>query len=663
MMAAYAAAESGHAVTLLEQNEKLGKKLFITGKGRCNLTNASDMEQLFANVVSNRKFLYSAFYSYDNEQVISFFESHGMPTKTERGNRVFPVSDHSSDVIAALSTALRGQHVEVLLHTKVNRLLLEKRDEEKRVTGVELADHTKMHADAVIVATGGISYPSTGATGDGYRMAEESGHKMVSPTPALVPMEMKEPWVRDLQGLSLRNVRMSVTRGKKKLYEDFGEMLFTHFGVSGPLVLSASGCIPAKAMIHASSLYREMQEAERFGISASDVTYDYGKIVAYKEETTDKLVQGVEQLLKANGVDVYDGKGTLLEEKKVRIRKEQEDVVLEGENIILASGSKPLILPIPGMDSERVLTSDALFAMKEAPKSLIIIGGGVISVEFATVYANLGCKITILEAMPKLVPNMDKEISQNLKMILKKRGIDIHTSAAVQGVTTEDGTCTCHYIEKDQEQEVTADYVLCAVGRCPNTDGLFGENVKPDMERGRVLVNANFESSIPGVYAIGDLIFGAQLAHAASAQGIVVAEKLAGKEPSIDLSIVPGCVYTDPEIASAGMTEDQAKENGIAVKCGKFIMSANGKSIITQEERGFIKVVADEATGKVLGAQMMCARATDMIGEFVTAITNGLTVEQMLRGMRSHPTYNEGIGEALEELEGGAVHVVPRKKK
>ena len=278
------------------------------------------------------------------------------------------------------------------------------------------------------------------------------------------------------------------------------------------------GCIPAKAMIHASSLYREMKEAERFGVSASDVTYDYGKIVAYKEETTDKLVQGVEQLLKANGVDVYEGKGTLLEEKKVRIQKKVEDeedstiaestaddTVIEGENIILASGSKPLILPIPGMDNERVLTSDALFAMKEAPKSLIIIGGGVISVEFATVYASLECKITILEAMPKLVPNMDKEISQNLKMILKKRGIDIHTSAAVQGVTVEGETCTCHYIEKEKEQEVTAEYVLCAVGRCPNTDGLFGENVKPDMERGRVLVNENFESSIPGVYAIGDL--------------------------------------------------------------------------------------------------------------------------------------------------------------
>ena len=243
MMAAYAAAESGHAVTLLEQNEKLGKKLFITGKGRCNLTNASDMEQLFANVVSNRKFLYSAFYSYDNEQVISFFESHGMPTKTERGNRVFPVSDHSSDVIAALSTALRGQHVEVLLHTKVNRLLLEKRDEEKRVTGVELADHTKMHADAVIVATGGLSYPTTGSTGDGYRFAAETGHTVTECMPSLVPLTTKEAYIPLMKGLSLRNIELTVKRGKKTVYQDFGEMMFTHFGITGPLVLSASAKI------------------------------------------------------------------------------------------------------------------------------------------------------------------------------------------------------------------------------------------------------------------------------------------------------------------------------------------------------------------------------------------------------------------------------------
>lgn len=239
MMAAYAASCQGHAVTVLEQNEKLGKKLFITGKGRCNITNAGDIDNLFANVMSNRKFLYSAFYTFDNEQVLSFFENQGLRTKVERGNRVFPLSDHSSDVIAALSRALKSQNVDIRLHTKVQSLLI--RDE--AACGVVLSDGKTVEADDVIVATGGISYPSTGSTGDGYRMAEESGHALVECTPSLVPFETKEDWVKDLQGLSLRNVTVSIYHGKKKLYEDFGEMLFTHFGVSGPLVLSASGMI------------------------------------------------------------------------------------------------------------------------------------------------------------------------------------------------------------------------------------------------------------------------------------------------------------------------------------------------------------------------------------------------------------------------------------
>lgn len=239
MMAAYAASCQGHAVTVLEQNEKLGKKLFITGKGRCNITNAGDMDNLFANVMSNRKFLYSAFYTFDNEQVLSFFENQGLRTKVERGNRVFPLSDHSSDVIAALNRALKSQNVDIRLHTKVQNLLI--RDE--AACGVVLSDGKTVEADDVIVATGGISYPSTGSTGDGYRMAEESGHALVECTPSLVPFETKEDWVKDLQGLSLRNVTVSIYHGKKKLYEDFGEMLFTHFGVSGPLVLSASGMI------------------------------------------------------------------------------------------------------------------------------------------------------------------------------------------------------------------------------------------------------------------------------------------------------------------------------------------------------------------------------------------------------------------------------------
>lgn len=423
------------------------------------------------------------------------------------------------------------------------------------------------------------------------------------------------------------------------------------------------GCIPAKAMVHASSLYREMQEGERFGVTASEVSYDYGKIVSYKEETTEKLCQGIEQLLKGNKVTILSGKGTLEKNKVVRVKGEESEECYEAEHVILASGSKPLILPIPGLDLPGVLTSDELFQLKEMPESLVIIGGGVISVEFASVYANLGCKVTIVEAMPRLIPNMDKEISQNLKMLLKKRGIDIHTSASVQRVEQEGDQYTCVFLEKEKEIRASAQFVLCAVGRCPNTEGLFGEGVELEMERGRIVVDENFKTSIEGVYAIGDLIKGMQLAHLASAQGVCVVEKIAGEEPSIDISTVPGCVYTDPEISSVGVTEDEAKERGLEVNIGKFIMSANGKSLITKEERGFIKVIAEKETDVIVGAQMMCARATDMIGEFVTAVVNRMTVKQLLKGMRAHPTYNEGVAEALEEILGGAVHVMPKKKR
>lgn len=422
------------------------------------------------------------------------------------------------------------------------------------------------------------------------------------------------------------------------------------------------GCIPAKAMIHASSLYREMQEAEKFGVSAERITFDYEKIVSYKEETTEKLCRGIEQLLKGNGVTILFGKGSLEQGRKVKVTGEESEEYYDAEHVILAAGSKPVILPIPGLELPGVLTSDELFKLTEMPESLVIIGGGVISVEFASVYANLGCKVTIVEAMPRLIPNMDKEISQNLKMILKKRGVNIHTSASVQRVEQEGELYTCVFTEKEKEVKVSARYVLCAIGRCPNTEGLFGEGAEPEMERGRVVVDEKFQSSIEGVYAIGDLVKGLQLAHLASAQGMYVAEMLAGEEASVDLSAVPGCVYTDPEIASVGMTEDEAKEKGLEIKTGKFIMSANGKSLITKEERGFIKIVAEKETDVILGAQMMCARATDMIGELVTAMTNRMTVQQLLRGMRAHPTYNEGVQEALEEILGGAVHVMPKKK-
>lgn len=240
MMACHAAAMCGHQVTLLEKNEKLGKKIYITGKGRCNLTNASDMEALFANVMSNRKFLYSAFYTFDNNQVIDLFEMNGMATKTERGNRVFPVSDHSSDVISTMAKVLKNDNVEVKLNTTVQSLIIK----DNKACGV-IVNGKEISADNVILCTGGLSYPSTGSTGDGYKFAKKAGHRITDCTPSLVPFNIREEWVKDLQGLSLKNSAVTIYDEKKKLYSDFGEMLFTHFGVSGPMILSASGNIKA----------------------------------------------------------------------------------------------------------------------------------------------------------------------------------------------------------------------------------------------------------------------------------------------------------------------------------------------------------------------------------------------------------------------------------
>ncbi len=277
MMAAYAAAKAGAYVILAEKNEKLGKKVFITGKGRCNVTNACETEDLFSNVISNEKFMYSAFYTFDNHAVMEFFKKAGCPLKVERGERVFPVSDHSSAVIAAMMCRLKETGVEIRLHTKVQKLLLEIKEagegqtkeghtEEKgivsgKITGVLLADGTKEYADAVIVATGGVSYPLTGSTGDGYRFAEQAGHKIITPVPALVPFTVKEDWCRKLQGLSLKNTAIVLKQGKKELYSGFGEMLFTHFGVSGPLILSASSFYAKKAGEKEAELWIDLKPA------------------------------------------------------------------------------------------------------------------------------------------------------------------------------------------------------------------------------------------------------------------------------------------------------------------------------------------------------------------------------------------------------------------
>ena len=386
MLAAYFAADAGNKVTLLEKNEKLGKKIYITGKGRCNLTNACDVEELFLNVKSNSKFLYSAFYGFDNSMVIDFFESHGMPVKVERGNRVFPVSDKSSDVIFALQRALKEKKVEVLLHTEVSKLCYEKitdtkADEEAsdkkpsdkkpsdkkpsdkkpelKITGVILKDGTKMDADAVIVATGGLSYPSTGSTGDGYKMAEDAGHTVTECTPSLVPFNVKEEWVKSLQGLSLKNTAISIYSGKKKLYEDFGEMLFTHFGVSGPMILSASASIKQSLIKQPLDMYIDLKPA------LTQEALDKRILREFEEAKNKQFKNSINKLLPAKMIPVIIELSGIDPDKKVNeISKEERN------RLLMLFKKLPVTLNGPRGYNEAIITKGGIKVKEINPSTM-----------------------------------------------------------------------------------------------------------------------------------------------------------------------------------------------------------------------------------------------------------------------------------------------------
>lgn len=421
------------------------------------------------------------------------------------------------------------------------------------------------------------------------------------------------------------------------------------------------GCIPTKTLMHSAHLYHEVKNFEAVGLKVEGLSYDIKKIHERKEEVVDKLRTGISQLFKANKIDFISGTATITDKNTILVQKDEEKTEVKTEKILIATGSKPAKPPIEGLTLPNVVTSDEMLSMSDKVyNKLLIIGGGVIGVEFATVYNSLGCEVVIVEAMDRILPTMDKEISQSMAMSLKKKGIKIHTSAMVEKISEENGL-TCYYTEKGKAQTETADGILVSIGRRANTENLFADGFDIEMERGCVVVNEKFQTSVEGIYAIGDVIKGIQLAHVASAEGIVAVENMVGKEPSIDLNVVPSCIYTNPEISAVGITADEAKAKGIKVKTGKFIMSANGKSLIAMDERGFIKVVFDEETDVILGAQLMCARATDLISEFTTAIVNKLTSEQLSSVIRPHPTYVEAVTEAIESANGCSIHTAPRK--
>lgn len=420
------------------------------------------------------------------------------------------------------------------------------------------------------------------------------------------------------------------------------------------------GCIPTKALLHAAESWRALQHFPELGLSVEGAGFDYQKVSAYKNGMVERLRAGVEGLIHANGITLVHGGALITGPHQVAVSGGEERR-LTGKRILIAAGSLPAVPPIGGADLPGVMDSDMLLSCERLPQSLCLIGGGVIGVEFSTVLSSFGCKVTILEAAPRLLPGMDREISQNLAMILKKRGVDIHTGALVRRIE-RDGELLCTYEEKGEEHTLPCENVLIATGRRPNTAGLFAPGAEPKMERGAVRVDDDFRTDVEGLYAIGDALGGIQLAHAASAQGIYAVERMAGKEPSVCLSAIPSCVYTDPEIASVGLTADECKERGIAYRCTKYLMSGNGKSMLSLQERGFVKLVFEEGSEVLLGAQLMCARATDMVGELCNALANRLTARQLARTVRPHPTFCEGITEAVEDLWGRSIHTPPKRR-
>ena len=430
------------------------------------------------------------------------------------------------------------------------------------------------------------------------------------------------------------------------------------------------GCIPTKTIIHTAELYHELQSGPSIGLTAREPVIDMEMVQKRKDEVLEQLRKGIASLMKTNRISVFYGTGTILDREHVKVAlsgektgekaeeqpdgQKQDQVVLETGHILIATGSVPACPPIPGSSLPGVVTSDGLLDKKDLFEHLIIIGGGVIGMEFASVYSSLGHGVTVIEALDRILPTMDKEIAQNLKMIMKKRNVDIHTGAKVEEILrTEDGAgLICRYVEKDKPCEARADGILIAAGRRAYTGGLITDESSQEvkdmaMERGRIVTDETYETSVPGIYAIGDVTGGIQLAHAATAQGRNAVAYMAGEDMVIRTDIIPSCVYTNPEIGCVGISADEAKARGMEAVTKKYIMSANGKSILSQQERGFIKVVADSGSHRILGAQMMCARATDMISQFAVAIANELTLEDMAKVIFPHPTFSEGILEAV----------------
>lgn len=436
--------------------------------------------------------------------------------------------------------------------------------------------------------------------------------------------------------------------------------LIEKYNVLGGTCLNV-GCIPSKALLDSSHNYETVLEnLEEHGINVpKGVKLDFTKMVARKDAVVKQTTEGINYLMNKNEITVYHGLGSFKDATHIEIATDKETITIEAKKSIIATGSKPASLPFIELDKERIITSTEALSLKEVPKHLIVIGGGVIGLELGQVYRRLGAKVSVVEYQDRIIPTMDKALSRELTKVLKKQGIEFYTSHQVAAVDRKGKEVIVKATDsKDKEVALKGDYCLVAVGRRPYTESLALENAGVQANsRGQVEVNENLQTNVKNIYAIGDVIRGAMLAHKASDEGMFVAEVIAGQKPSMDYNLIPGVVYTWPEVASVGKSEEELKEEGRAYKTGRFLNRALGRSRASGDLDGFVKILADKETDEVLGVHVIGARAADLIAEAVLAMEYRASAEDIARISHAHPTYSEAMMEAaLAATENRAIH-------
>lgn len=428
-----------------------------------------------------------------------------------------------------------------------------------------------------------------------------------------------------------------------------------------------AGCIPSKALLRSAEVYAQTKNSEAFGIIASDVRLDFAKVQARKSVIVEQLYKGVRHLMKKGKIDVYAGFGRILGPSifspmpgtiSVEMNDGTENEMLVPKNVIIATGSRPRTLPGLEIDGEFVITSDEALQMETLPSSIIIVGGGAIGIEWASMLNDFGVEVTVLEYADRILPSEDRDVSKEVEKLLKRRGIMIMTEAKVLPETLEKGSGVTIRAEHQGEQKTfTAEKMLVCIGRQANIEGIGLENTDIVIENGVIQTNEFYQTKEPHIYAIGDVIGGLQLAHVASHEGIVAVEHIVGQNPfPIDYTMVSKCVYSRPEVASVGLTEEEAKAKGYEVKVGKFPFKAIGKALVFGEAEGFVKIVADQKTNDLLGVHMVGPHVTDMISEAGLARVLDATPWEVAHAIHPHPTLSEAMAEAALAVDGNAIH-------